>query len=1321
VSTLIAEKALENHWPFAVRTNVAGMPNPLSGRGEESRPASWSLEPEEHAMREMIATSLDHILHHIKTLPSKPVNDASRGRAVAREMREALPESGASFESLLHTLFEDVIPTSVNTASPGDVGYIPGGGIFPAALADFIAKSVNRHVGYYYMSPAIVQLEWNVIRWFCDMVGYGTEAGGVLTSGGSMATLTAIIAARTTRLPEDFQRGVIYLTTQTHYSVAKAALLAGFPEGCLRMVPVDESWRMNASALQCMIEEDRAAGLRPFMVVGTAGTTNTGAVDPLCAIADIAERENLWVHVDAAYGGFFMLTAAGGNILAGLERADSITLDPHKGLCLPYGTGALLARNLHTLKQTYSARADYLPSMNDVEGEIDFCGLSPELSRDWRGLRVWLPLKMHGAAPFRENLNEKLALARKAELALRTMPNIEVVAAPQLSVLAFRLVLSDRTPEELDALNQRFLEAITRRQRILLSSTRLNGRFSLRLAVLSFRTHEDRILEGLEDIRDAASEVLSASEPAETIHGRFERQASSSSERVALISGDRRVTFGALDKAANVLAAKLQERGLRKGGHVGVFLSRSVEAVTSILAVLKAGGVYVPIDPNDPPERQRFIIRDGGVEMMICAGRRTEVRGLLDRNRIIDFDELAAFSPAAPVATYERTVPDSRDRPIYLLYTSGSTGRPKGVIGLQGATLNRLVWMWREFPFASDEVYLHRTALTFVDAVWEILGPLLKGVPLVVLPPECAGDPDAIGETIRQHRVTRVTAVPSILDALVRRTRGRDALSSVRVWISSGERLQAPLLARVRAALPEATVLNLYGSTEVAGDVTCAVFPPGGPAPISVPIGKAISNARLFVLDENRVTLADDEEGELYVGGPVIARGYHRRREENAARFVTLPHLTEGPVFRTGDRVRRDAQGELYYVGRNDRQVKVRGVRIELDEVESALMQSAGNGVSCAVVARPSPSLDSEGTNQMHVAAYVAPKTIDIESVRRALAAKLPAGMMPAVITALDALPLLPNGKIDRQALQSVTGAASPSTPAANVLQEQILSIWARLLPSPPTSIYTDIHLLGGDSLTLVEFVTEMESALGRAILISDLPQPLTVAAIAQMIERSVDAPPADSGIAIVPASDQHRDELLELLAESFSIREPMAAALQAQPADLLPFARALLTRCASEPFSYVAIERHGGRVMGFCLGHDFAGPGLAFDARRDSPKLTPLFDLLARLHRTYEEAVQPRKGRVLEIAATGAAADADGYTVARALERRAMADARARGFEGVVSLCTNSVTRYLALADQGGHLIQEVPYDTFEHEGRRVFGNAARHRGVALIEGHLA
>ena len=625
------------------------------------------LELDENAMRGMVASALDRIVEYLGGLSGSPISTASHARAVGRGLMTPVPEGSTSFDAILNQLFEEIIPVGVNTAGPGYLAYIPGGGIFHAALADFISKSVNRHVGYSYMAPAMVELECTVIRWFCDIVGYGPEAGGVLTSGGSMAMLTALIAARTTCLPEDFRSGIIYVTSQTHYSVAKAALLAGFSQRCLRIVPVDAAWCMDAAALDHLVAADRAAGLQPFMVIATSGTTNTGAVDPLDVLADIAEREGMWLHVDGAYGGFFMLTETGRIALTGIERADSITLDPHKGLCLPYGTGALVTRRLSALKETYGARAEYLPPMNDVEGEVDFCGLSPELSRDWRGLRVWLPLTMHGIGPFRENLEEKLALAREAEEALRAMPDVEIMASPQLSVLAFRLNPRERGPEALDALNDRWLEAITRRQRILLSPTRLDGRLTLRMALLSFRTHGDRLRAGLEDIREAAVEVLGTEVERATIYGLCEKQARAMPDRDALVFGSRRVTFGELDAAADRIARTLRDRGLREGGHVGVCLPRSAEAVIAIFGVLKAGGVYVPMDPNDPLERQRFIVADAGLDLIVCADRSTEASAPLDPARIIAINDIEAAPVSIEPSATTRELSDD-----CLLYTSPS-------------------------------------------------------------------------------------------------------------------------------------------------------------------------------------------------------------------------------------------------------------------------------------------------------------------------------------------------------------------------------------------------------------------------------------------------------------------------------------------------------------------------------------------------------------------------------------------------------------------------------------------------------------------------
>jgi aromatic-L-amino-acid decarboxylase len=252
--------------------------------------------------------------------------------------------------------------------------------------------------------------------------------------------------------------------------------------------------------------------LTPFLVAASAGTTNTGAVDPLAELADLAARQGLWLHVDAAYGGFFLLTEEGRRAMRGIERADSIVLDPHKGLFLPYGTGAVLVRDGQALKRAHSLTADYMPHFQDDPDRVDFSQYSPELSRPFRGLRVWLPFKMHGAGVFRAELEEKLALARLAADRLREMEDVEILAEPQLSLVAFRLAPAGAAAADLDGLNRRFIERVNARQRVFLTGTLLRGRFALRICVLSFRTHRDRMEQALEDIAAARAEVLETKE-----------------------------------------------------------------------------------------------------------------------------------------------------------------------------------------------------------------------------------------------------------------------------------------------------------------------------------------------------------------------------------------------------------------------------------------------------------------------------------------------------------------------------------------------------------------------------------------------------------------------------------------------------------------------------------------------------------------------------------------------------------------------------------------------------------------------------------------
>jgi aromatic-L-amino-acid decarboxylase len=462
------------------------------------------LELDGPELRRLIRLAADRVARFVETLPSQPAADVEGAVDLARSLAEDLPEEGASFDALLDLLFDRAVPKGFNTAGPGYLAYIPGGGLLQTAVADFIGGAVNRYVGVWVAAPGMVQLEANVIRWFCQIAGFPRGASGFLTSGGSLANFGAVVTARQCLLGEQFLRGTMYVSDQTHHSMEKAAALAGFPLANVRIIPSDERFRIRVPDLAARIAGDRRAGFQPFLLVGNAGTTNTGAVDDLEALADLAARGRVWFHVDAAYGGFFRLTERGRQAMRGIERADSATLDPHKTLFLPYGTGSLLVREGERLRQAHALTADYLPAMQEAGDFVDFCQISPELTRPPRGLSVWLPLKLHGAAAFRRALDEKLDLAEWAARELHGLePVIEVMAEPQLSTVAFRLRQPGMEGDALNRLNRQFLARINARNRVHLTGTMLGDQFALRICVVSFRTHQDRMEQCLEDIKAA--------------------------------------------------------------------------------------------------------------------------------------------------------------------------------------------------------------------------------------------------------------------------------------------------------------------------------------------------------------------------------------------------------------------------------------------------------------------------------------------------------------------------------------------------------------------------------------------------------------------------------------------------------------------------------------------------------------------------------------------------------------------------------------------------------------------------------------------------
>jgi aromatic-L-amino-acid decarboxylase len=461
----------------------------------------FAFDPTPEEMRAMGTAVLEELIVWIGGLEDAPADATERALEVASKLRAVPPDRGsADFRGLLDESIEAARHT-FEYSGPGYLAYIPGGGLFTAALAEFLAQGLNRYVGLWQPSPAMVQIEENVTRWLCSLFDLPATAQGILTSGGSMANLSGVVTARHAKLGEDFLDGTYYVTAQTHASVTKAAMIAGLPRLALRLVPTDPELRMDPDALRGMVRQDRAAGRRPFLVAPAAGTTNTGAVDPLDAIADVAADEDLWMHVDAAYGGFFRLTDRGRELFGGIERADSVTLDPHKGLFLPYGTGGLVVRDRETLRAAHHEPAAYLQDLPPGGDLPNYSELSPELSRDVRGLRVWFPLVLHGVERFREALDEKLDLAQELDATLRADPLLEVPYATQLTVTPFRLREGD------DDANRELLARINATKRVFLSSPILDDRFTLRVCIVSHRSHRERLYECAEIVREAAAAI----------------------------------------------------------------------------------------------------------------------------------------------------------------------------------------------------------------------------------------------------------------------------------------------------------------------------------------------------------------------------------------------------------------------------------------------------------------------------------------------------------------------------------------------------------------------------------------------------------------------------------------------------------------------------------------------------------------------------------------------------------------------------------------------------------------------------------------------
>ncbi len=454
------------------------------------------LEPDSADRAAFGRQALDHALAYLDELPEARANN-DRSGAFARRLEPEFTVEGRDRTEILDYLAECVDRPGFTTASPRFMAYIPGGGLFHSAIGDFLAAVSNKYSGFASASPGAVRLENACAAWLAEVIGFPADSAGTLTSGGSLANLTAIVAARDARDAEG--GGAVYLTRFAHYCIDKALHIAGRRNAPRRLIETDARHCMAPQALDDALSRDRSDGVRPWLVVASAGTVDTGAIDPLDEIADVCARHGVWLHVDGAYGGLFALCDQGRPLLRGIERADSVALDPHKTLFLPYGSGAALVRDRRHLLDAFSATADYIKPLGEFEVGPSPSDLSPELTRHFRALRLWLPLQLAGIDAFRAAQTEKLKLARYFHVCLSKIDGFDPGPEPQLSVVAFRYTGA----ADVDRFNEQMLKDLLDEGRVMFSGTRIDGRYYLRCAILSFRTHVEHVDEAIDALARA--------------------------------------------------------------------------------------------------------------------------------------------------------------------------------------------------------------------------------------------------------------------------------------------------------------------------------------------------------------------------------------------------------------------------------------------------------------------------------------------------------------------------------------------------------------------------------------------------------------------------------------------------------------------------------------------------------------------------------------------------------------------------------------------------------------------------------------------------
>lgn len=618
------------------------------------------------------------------------------------------------------------------------------------------------------------------------------------------------------------------------------------------------------------------------------------------------------------------------------------------------------------------------------------------------------------------------------------------------------------------------------------------------------------------------------------IHQLFEEQTKQTPHAIALIFGNDQLTYDDLNSRANQLAHYLRSYDINKGKVVGVCLPRSFDVTVTLLAIFKLGGVYLPLDPSLPPARKIRMLSDAAATLVVTKTyERENLKDCVEQIICID-SEFASITKQS--ATNLSLSNNNRNEPAYIIYTSGSTGQPKGTLVPHRQLLNRLHWMWKHYPFETNDMSCQKTAISFVDSLWELLGPLLQGSPTVILSDQTVRDPESLIAALQSYGVTRLWVVPTLLQMMLNalsKTATENQLPQLKFLVTSGEILPTTLYREFQKKLPHCSLYNLYGTSEI-WDATWYKPSPNHQHLSSVPIGKPIDNVETYILDKHLQPVPIGVTGELCVSGAGLADKYLNQPDLTAKKFILHPVKPNARLYRSGDLARYLVDGNIELVGRKDNQIKIRGYRVEPDEVEAVLNQHPD-------VREAAVAVNANTSGEKSLVAYIVPNdiaqqvdrsedaqseislstTLDLSQLREFFKGKLSDFMIPSVFMILSEFPLTSSGKINRPALQGTLAKQLPSNiplvAPRDSLERQLANLWEEALHISPIGVYDDFFDLGGHSLLAVSLFDDIQKLTGQKLPLSTLFEMPTIAQQAKILGRKELTTHHSSLVAIQP------------------------------------------------------------------------------------------------------------------------------------------------------------------------------------------------------------